>query len=38
MAEFTTELTSFCEEIVEVVNIDESVDDTLAKIRLISSK
>lgn len=38
LTEFTTELTQFCDEIVEVVNFDESIDDALAKLRLISAK
>jgi len=38
MTQFTTELTAFCDEIVEVVNFDESVNDTLAKLRLIYDK
>ena len=38
ISEFTTELTQFCDEIVEVVNFDESVEDTLAKLRLVAKK
>lgn len=38
MTDFTTELTQFCDEIVEVVNFDESIDDALAKLRIISAK
>lgn len=38
MTEFSTELTQFCDEIVEVVNFDESVEGALAKLRLIYDK
>ena len=38
MHEFISELTLFSEEIVEAVNIDEGVDDTLAKLRMIEEK
>ena len=38
MHEFVGELTSFSEEIIETVNIDEGVDDTLAKLRMIEDK
>ena len=33
MQEFVTELTTFCNEIVEVINFDESIEDAVAKIK-----
>lgn len=38
MHEFVTELTAFCSEIVEVVNIDDSVEDALAKMKSAEAK
>jgi len=38
VAEFLTELTSFCSEIVEVVNVDESIEGCMSKLRLIKEK
>ena len=38
VSEFATELTKFCDEIVEIVNFDESIEGTLQKMNDISTK